>query len=128
LMDEPNVLLLDEPTNDLDVETLTALEDLLDGWAGTLIAASHDRYFLERVCDTVTALRGGGKLADLPGGIDEYVAMRTAATAPSAPSAGPPQVAGDSAPNSAVAREARKEMVRIERQLDKLSERERKLH
>ncbi len=77
LMDEPNVLLLDEPTNDLDVDTLTALEDLLDSWAGTLIAASHDRYFLERVCDTVTALIGAGKLASLPGGVDEYLARRS---------------------------------------------------
>ena len=73
LMDEPNVLLLDEPTNDLDVDTLTALEDLLDSWAGTLIAASHDRYFLERVCDSVTALIGSGQLASLPGGVDEYL-------------------------------------------------------
>ena len=128
LMDEPNVLLLDEPTNDLDVETLTALEDLLDGWAGTLIAASHDRYFLERVCDTVTALRGGGKLADLPGGIDEYLAIRAAPSVPSAPSAGPAPAPEERAPSSAVAREGRKEMARIERQLDKLSQRERKLH
>ena len=80
-MDEPNVLLLDEPTNDLDVDTLTALEDLLDGWAGTLIAASHDRYFLERVCDDVTALIGGGKLASLPGGVDEYLARRASQVA-----------------------------------------------
>ncbi|MBA3808726.1 MAG: ABC-F family ATP-binding cassette domain-containing protein, partial [Solirubrobacterales bacterium] len=51
LMAGPNVLLLDEPTNDLDIDTLTALEDLLDGWPGTLIIVSHDRYFVERVCD-----------------------------------------------------------------------------
>ena len=56
LMDEPNVLLLDEPTNDLDIDTLTALEDLLDGWPGTLVVVSHDRYFVERVCDDVYAL------------------------------------------------------------------------
>ena len=60
LMGEPNVLLLDEPTNDLDIDTLTALEDLLDGWPGTLVVVSHDRYFLERVCDDVYALDGDG--------------------------------------------------------------------
>ena len=58
LMGAPNVLVLDEPTNDFDVETLTALEDLLDGFAGTLIVVSHDRYFLERVCDDFVALLG----------------------------------------------------------------------
>ena len=57
-MAEPNVLLLDEPTNDLDIDTLTELEDLLDGWPGTLVVVSHDRYFLERVTDHVVALLG----------------------------------------------------------------------
>ncbi len=56
LMSEPNVLLLDEPTNDLDIETLTALEDLLDHWPGTLLVVSHDRYFVERVADNVFAI------------------------------------------------------------------------
>ena len=67
LMSEPNVLLLDEPTNDLDIDTLTALEDLLDGWPGTLVVVSHDRYFVERVCDNVYALTGDGELRHLPG-------------------------------------------------------------
>ncbi len=82
LMDEPNVLLLDEPTNDLDVDTLTALEDLLDGWPGTLVVVSHDRYFVERVCDDVFALTGGGGLDHLPGGIDQYLELRRAAAPP----------------------------------------------
>src|SRR5271163_362111 len=73
LMDEPNVLLLDEPTNDLDIETLTEFEDLLDDWPGTLVVVSHDRYFLERVTEHVVALLGDGKLAFLPGGVDEYL-------------------------------------------------------
>jgi energy-coupling factor transporter ATP-binding protein EcfA2 len=73
LMAEPNVLLLDEPTNDLDIDTLTALEDLLDGWPGTLLVVSHDRYFVERVCDSVVALLGDGSLAALPGGVEEYL-------------------------------------------------------
>src|SRR3712207_2363908 len=51
LLAEPNVLLLDEPTNDLDIDTLTVIEDYLDSWPGTLLVVSHDRYFLERVCD-----------------------------------------------------------------------------
>ena len=73
LMDEPNVLLLDEPTNDLDIETLTEFEDLLDGWPGTLVVVSHDRYFLERVTEHVVALLGDGKLSFLGGGVDEYL-------------------------------------------------------
>jgi ABC transport system ATP-binding/permease protein len=127
LMDEPNVLLLDEPTNDLDVDTLTALEDLLDGWAGTLIAASHDRYFLERVCDDVTALIGGGRLASLPGGVDEYLARRAAQEHEQAPVT--PSNAGAAASgNSGDVREARKAVTRIERQIAKLGRRETELH
>ena len=72
-MDEPNVLLLDEPTNDLDIETLTELEDLLDGWPGSMTVVSHDRYFLERVTDHVVALLGDGKLSFLAGGVEEYL-------------------------------------------------------
>ena len=79
LMDSPNVLLLDEPTNDFDVETLTALEDLLDSFGGTLLVVSHDRYFLERVCDTFVGLTGDKALRDLPRGIEEYLSIRAAA-------------------------------------------------
>ena len=78
LLAEPNVLLLDEPTNDLDIETLTELEDLLDGWPGSVVAVSHDRYFLERVTDHVVALVDG-QVAFLPGGVDEYLERRAAA-------------------------------------------------
>ncbi|WP_165990137.1 ABC-F family ATP-binding cassette domain-containing protein, partial [Streptomyces sp. YIM 98790] len=87
LMDEPNVLFLDEPTNDLDVETLTQLEDLLDGWPGTLVVISHDRYFMERTTDVVYALLGDGSLRMLPRGIDEYLERRRAAAAAAAPAA-----------------------------------------
>ncbi|MCW2857829.1 MAG: transporter related protein [Marmoricola sp.] len=76
LLSEPNVLLLDEPTNDLDIETLAVLEDFLDGWPGTLIVVSHDRYFLERVTDSVWALMGDGTIGMLPGGVDQYLEMR----------------------------------------------------
>ena len=85
LMDEPNVLLLDEPTNDLDIETLTEFEDLLDDWPGTLVVVSHDRYFLERVTEHVVALLGDGKLAFLGGGVDEYLDRVRAARAGGAP-------------------------------------------
>ena len=78
LLSEPNVLLLDEPTNDLDIDTLNVLEDFLDGWPGTLVVVSHDRYFLERVTDTVWALLGDGTIGLLPGGVDQYLEMTTA--------------------------------------------------
>jgi ATP-binding cassette subfamily F protein uup len=74
LLSEPNVLILDEPTNDLDTDMLTALEDLLDTWPGTLIVVSHDRYLLERVTDTQFALIDGA-LIHLPGGVDQYLGM-----------------------------------------------------
>ena len=93
LLSEPNVLLLDEPTNDLDIETLTVLEDFLDGWPGTLVVVSHDRYFLERVTDSTWALLGDGTISMLPRGVEEYLERRAAdlradAAAP-APSTGP---------------------------------------
>jgi ABC transport system ATP-binding/permease protein len=131
LMDEPNVLLLDEPTNDLDIETLTEFEDLLDGWPGTLVAVSHDRYFLERVTEHVVALLGDGKLSFLGGGVDEYLdRVRAARAAPAAgPSAGDRSPPARGAPKSSVAgeRAARKELQRLERQLHRLSARETEL-
>ena len=134
LMDEPNVLLLDEPTNDFDIETLTSLEDLLDGWAGTLVVVSHDRYLLERVADRQVALLGDGRLRDLPGGVEEYLRLRAAAApAVAAASADRARVATASSRaavplNPAEAREARKVMARVEKQLSRLAEREDKVH
>ncbi|MGZ4640271.1 MAG: ABC-F family ATP-binding cassette domain-containing protein [Actinomycetes bacterium] len=132
LMDEPNVLVLDEPTNDLDIDTLTALEDLLDDWPGTLLVVSHDRYFIERVCDSEVALLGDGRLRGLVGGVDEYLALR-AATAAASPSASPGAGSGsggDVVPptDAAATRTARKELARIERALDRLRDRETRLH
>jgi ATP-binding cassette subfamily F protein uup len=128
LMDEPNVLLLDEPTNDLDIETLTELEDLLDGWPGTLVAVSHDRYFLERVTDHVVALLGDGKLSFLGGGVAEYLdrvrAGRAAAAGARQPGAGAPGAGAPPRSSAAGERMARKEMQRLERQLERLSARE----
>jgi ATP-binding cassette subfamily F protein uup len=118
LMDEPNVLLLDEPTNDLDIDTLTALEDLLDGWAGTLVVVSHDRYFVERVCDNVYTLDGG--IRHLPGGIDQYLGERR----PPAPTAGP----AERAPSRNVElRAVRREVQRLEREIERRAAREQAL-
>ncbi len=94
LMGEPNVLLLDEPTNDLDTDTLAALEDLLDAWPGTLVVVSHDRYFVERVCDNVYALMGDGGIRHLPGGIEQYLELRRQS------SQGPPAAANGTSPAS----------------------------
>jgi ATP-binding cassette subfamily F protein uup len=121
---EPNVLLLDEPTNDLDVDTLTELEDLLDGWPGSLLVVSHDRYFLERVTDHVVALLGDGKLSFLGGGVEEYLARRTAQPQRAGPAVGAPAAAPGRA---AAERSARKELQRLERQLDRLSARHQEL-
>jgi len=134
LMAEPNVLLLDEPTNDLDVDTLTNLEDLLDGWPGTLIVVSHDRYLTERVCDTVVALFGDGKITHLPGGIEEYLRRRAIqGTDTSAPQTGPAAKAsaGAAAPkavDAAAQRAARKEAQRLERRMTQLTKRAEQLH
>ena len=127
LMAEPNVLLLDEPTNDLDIDTLQQLEDLLDGWAGTLVVISHDRYLIERICDSTWALFGDGKLTNLPGGIEEYLRRRAALTTGPA-SSGPVSSANAPTTDSASYRAARKEFSRLERALEKLTEREEKLH
>jgi ATP-binding cassette subfamily F protein uup len=115
----PNVMLLDEPTNDLDVETLAEVEDVLDGWAGTLIVVSHDRWFLERVCDDLYAVIDG-TLRHLPGGVDEYLAIRRAADAPPADAR--------AAEARTDPRAARKELARIERRLSRIAAEETALH
>ena len=136
LLSEPNVLLLDEPTNDLDIDTLTALEDLLDGWPGTLVVVSHDRYFIERVCDDVYALPGDGSLRHLPGGIDQYLALALPGEATGAPG-GALGAASSSdgavaparpAPRGAQRRTAQKELARVERELTRAQERDAALH
>jgi ABC transport system ATP-binding/permease protein len=131
LMGEPNVLLLDEPTNDLDIETLTALEDLLDGWPGTLVVISHDRYFVERVCDDVYALTARGGIRHLPGGIEQYIEQRREAGQAAPPSPPGERTATPGALQRAARRESRRlelELKRLERALDTLGERERALH
>jgi ATP-binding cassette subfamily F protein uup len=124
LMAGPNVLLLDEPTNDLDLDTLAALEDLLDGWPGTLVIASHDRYFVERVSDMVYAITQDGGLRHLPGGVEQYLA-RHFGPAESLPN--PSAESGGTAPG-AVLRAARKELRRIDAALGRVQAREASLH
>jgi ABC transport system ATP-binding/permease protein len=128
LMAEPNVLLLDEPTNDLDIETLTEFEDLLDGWPGTLVVVSHDRYFLERVTEHVMALLGDGRLSFLAGGVDEYLdRIRTARAGSTGGSQPGPAAPGPPRSSAAEERTTRKELQRLERQLDRLTVRESEL-
>ncbi|MFT4085730.1 MAG: ABC-F family ATP-binding cassette domain-containing protein [Gordonia sp. (in: high G+C Gram-positive bacteria)] len=133
LMAEPNVLLLDEPTNDLDIDTLQQLEDLLDGWAGTLVVISHDRYLIERICDSTWALFGDGELTNLPRGIEQYLQRRAelAGASSSTTKAKPAETAAATAAPAVSAAEhqaARKAMNRAERQIEKLSAREEQLH
>jgi ATP-binding cassette subfamily F protein uup len=140
LLSEPNVLLLDEPTNDLDIETLNVLEDFLDGWPGTLVVVSHDRYFLERTCDSVWALLDDGQISMLPRGVEEYLERREAALAAeddaatsSAGSVETPAGASidepaDTRPTAQEQREAKKALARVDKQLAKVTEREAALH
>lgn len=120
LMAEPNVLLLDEPTNDLDIDTLQELESLLDSWPGTLVVISHDRYLIERICDSTWALFGDGNLTNLPGGIDEYLRRRaTLAAADRDVDKQTPVQKVDAATQHRV----EKEMKALERKMEKLRDR-----
>ncbi len=117
LMDSPNVLLLDEPTNDFDIETLTELEDLLDSYGGTLIVISHDRYFLERVCDRFVGLLGDKELRDLPRGVDQYLEQRAWSLQK------PVEASKEKSQSSAAeVRQLKKDLVRVERQIQKAKE------
>jgi ATP-binding cassette subfamily F protein uup len=122
LMDSPNVLLLDEPTNDFDVETLTALEDLLDTYAGVLIVISHDRYFLERVCDRFVGLLGDEALRDLPRGVDQYLELRHSMIERSITTA-PKKTISD----AAQVRLIKKDIAKLEKQIEKVQSEEMQL-
>ncbi|PRZ43405.1 ATP-binding cassette subfamily F protein uup [Antricoccus suffuscus] len=138
LMRQPNVLILDEPTNDLDVDTLSALEDLLDEWPGTLVVVSHDRFLLERVCDDLYAVLGDGKLTHLVGGVAEYLTRRARhpITTGRVLADARAQDAEDARPDAdssgeisaAERRTARKTASRIERQMATLDKKEAGLH
>ena len=125
LLEEPNVLILDEPTNDLDIDTLTVIEDYLDTWPGTLIVVSHDRYFLERVTDNSWALLGDGSCVLLPGGVEEYLERRREAKDHS-PAATPH---ADRPRSDAAAERARKKKLsRLESQISKVESEIESLH
>ena len=110
--------MLDEPTNDFDIETLTELEDLLDSYGGTLIIISHDRYFLERVCDTFVGLLGDKTLRDLPRGIDQYLEQRLSNLNDIGKNSEPEK----SQSSAAEQRQLKKDLTRLERQVGKLKE------
>lgn len=122
LMASPNVLLLDEPTNDFDVETLTALEDLLDTYAGVIIVISHDRYFLERVCDRFVGLLGNETLQDLALGIEQYLELRAEMISRSVVSEDRREISG-----AAQLRLVKKELAKVEKQLEKVVAQEQEL-
>jgi ATP-binding cassette subfamily F protein uup len=122
LMDSPNVLLLDEPTNDFDVETLTALEDLLDTYAGVIIVISHDRYFLERVCDRFVGLLGNETLQDLALGVEQYLELRAEMISRSVVSEDRKEISG-----AAQLRLVKKELAKVEKQLEKVIAQEQEL-
>jgi len=140
LLTEPNVLLLDEPTNDLDIETLTVLEDFLDDWPGTLVVVSHDRYFLERVTDVTYGLLDDGQISMLPGGVDDYLSRRFAAQrqselaasahpdAGSTPSQDEPTRRTAARAGSAEERAARKTLASVETRLEQVADREAELN
>src|SRR5215203_3931796 len=125
LLEEPNVLLLDEPTNDLDIETLTVIEDYLDSWPGTLLVVTHDRYFLERVCDVSYALLGDGSCVLLPGGVEQYLQYRHNGPWERPPTPAPVDTGTT---RSAASRQARKDLARLEQQIARLDERLTALH
>ena len=126
LLEEPNVLLLDEPTNDLDIDTLTVIEDYLDTWPGTLIVVSHDRYFLERVTDASWALLGDGSCVLLPGGVEEYLERRRG-TRSSSPAPAPP-TGNKPRSDAALERARKKELARLESQLSKVDSEIKRIH
>lgn len=118
LLGEPNVIVLDEPTNDVDSDMLTAMEDLLDSWPGTLIVVSHDRYLLERVTDQQYAIIDG-RLRHMPGGVDEYLQLpKPVSSTEQKPVAA--ETAEATGISAAERRSLQKELQSVERRLEKI--------
>jgi ATP-binding cassette subfamily F protein uup len=128
---KPNLLVLDEPTNDLDLDTLRALEAFLDGWPGALVAASHDRAFLDRTIDHVLEIADGGVVRRVPGGVAGWLASRTARPSPApsrsagAAATGAPRRPGGPSPSTLGRRlrETEQQMAKVQRRRDQLTER-----
>lgn len=124
LLEEPNVMILDEPTNDIDTDTLTALEDVLDAWPGTLLVVSHDRYLIERITDNQYAVIDHG-LRHLPGGVDEYLELAEQARQASRPKSDEPSTPRKPLENGKTSSKAdyetQKRLQSVERKLDKAS-------
>lgn len=122
LLLEPNVLVLDEPTNDVDIDMLSATEDLLDSWPGTLIVVSHDRYLLERVTDQQYAIFDG-HLRHLPGGVDEYLRITAQRTSGQPGQVRRPAAAESESLSGSALRNAQKEISALDRAITKLADR-----
>lgn len=127
ILAEPNVLILDEPGNDLDTDMLAIVEDLLDGWPGTLILVTHDRFLMERVTDQQFALING-HLRHVPGGVDEYLrlAEHAGAVGDDSPAAAPSKKQAPAQPtglSNAERQRLKKEVSSIERRLASKRER-----
>ncbi|NND74581.1 MAG: ABC-F family ATP-binding cassette domain-containing protein [Ilumatobacter sp.] len=135
LATKPNLLILDEPTNDLDLDTLRALEAFLDDWPGALVAASHDRAFLDRVADHVLAIDAGGSMHRVPGGVAGWLSERAAlsgittsdvAVRKASGRAGKPKATRTGPSPSTIGRQLRdaeQQMAKAQKRLDALTER-----
>lgn len=121
LMEQPNILLLDEPTNDLDIQTLTVLEDFVDQFKGIVIAVSHDRYFLDRVADFILSFEGDGKIREYPGNYSLYRQIRQREA--SEKEAKKESTSQKSKPAAAKITRARQLTWKEERELEKIEER-----
>jgi ATP-binding cassette subfamily F protein uup len=123
LAQRPNVLFLDEPTNDLDLETIRLLEDFLSQWSGTLVVVSHDRTFLSRTTDRLLEVRADGTIADIPGGIDAWIARAAGlSAAPEASGGINSKETASAVPRGRILRDAEKDMNRLERRRVTLSD------
>jgi ATP-binding cassette subfamily F protein uup len=114
----PNVLFLDEPTNDLDLETIRLLEEFLSQWPGTLVVVSHDRTFLSRTTDRLLEVHNDGLIADVPGGIDAWIARAMSGGSSSALAN---DSGSESVPQGRQLRDAEKDVTRLEKRKHSLT-------